>query len=423
MRVMEDYRQVAGYIAARVRDGRVAVVVVSARHGMSGELERMLAALGADVPDQAAAAVLASADQISAGLMTAALALQGVRASLVTFDRLGWSAAGPAEASRLETVDPAALRDELRDATVVVLAGGQAVDRDGRLCMLGRNSSDLSCVAAACAVGAAECEIFSDYPGVFTADPRLVPAARPIPEVPYDFALAMAEHGARVVHSGAIKLAGRHRIAITLRGRPSEAASATRIAGVRAVQSRALAAVVADQDGPVWAFPDSGQRDAAARNLAASTQGIICHSDATGAYLAATAATTLRTTDRECSRFGKRTSLRLITIIRSGHAPLRMLVPQQDLSAFAQKRHEEIVGPVTAISDQTTIAGTAPSQELCIRAQRGNCLASMPLRGRKWNSGYSDLLWYDVIMNLISHPAARLRATCWQFSLLTSATR
>jgi aspartate kinase len=356
-RGVEDYRKVACYVASRVPDGRPAVVVVSARYGMSAELERMLSMLGTDVPELAAAAVLSSADQISAGLMTAALALQGLAASLVTFDRLGWSAAGPAEAARLATVDPAALRAELHDSTVVVLAGGQAVGQDGRLCMLGRNSSDLSCVAAACAVGAAECEIFSDYPGIFTADPRLVPAARPIPEMPYDFALAMADHGARVVHPGAIDLARRHSVDITLRSQPPEAASATRVVGKPAVPDQPLAAVVADHNGLVWAFPDSSQRDATAMILAASTQGFVCHSDATGAYIAATASATLRTIDRECRRFGKRTSLRLVTVIRSGDVPMRALVPQRNLSAFTQEWHDEILSPVSNDVSRTITDG------------------------------------------------------------------
>lgn len=363
-REIDDYQRVARYVAGRLSDGRRAVVVVSARYGMSAELEGMLSALGTDIPDLAAAAVLASADQIGAGLMAAALGLRGLAASLITFDRLGWSAAGAAEASRLETLDLAVLRGELRDNTVAVLAGGQAVGRDGRLCMLGRNSSDLSCVAAAYAVGATDCEIFSDYPGIFTADPRLVPAARPIPEVPYDFALAMAEHGARVVHPGAIDLARRHGIAITLRGRPPEAASASQVIKAASAPHPPLAAVVADHNGVVWAFPDSDQRDAAARNLAASTPGIICYSDATGAYIAATAAATLRTVDRECGRSAKRTSLCLVTVIRNGQSPERILVPHHDLIAFTREQHKYIAGQATTGRHPPKTADTASDRNL-----------------------------------------------------------
>lgn len=252
---LRDYRRVARHLSDLAHDEeRGAVAVVS---GMSGSTGRLLEAardvdpgLEPAVQDQ----VLATAEIVSAGLLRAALHAEGVAATDLWAPHIGVArtASGPEIA-----IDPRLLLDALADNTVVVVAGGQALDSDGRIVMLGRNSSDLTAVAVAAAVGAGRCHIYSDVDGVYTADPHVVPGAHLMPGLSYAQCAAMSSSGAKVMHAGAVRFAEAHAVDIVCTSLTPDGAVAGSVIGA----GQGLAAVVGDRRTRAFRFPGNRADD------------------------------------------------------------------------------------------------------------------------------------------------------------------
>ncbi|MYS23297.1 hypothetical protein GTW78_24840, partial [Streptomyces sp. SID4948] len=135
----------------------------------------------------------------------------------------------PRGPGRGQRADPAPLRAALRDVPVLVLPGGQAADAHGRTVMLGRNSSDLTAVVVAAALGSPVCELFSDVPGVCSADPHTVPGARTLPRLDYATVRRLSHGGAKVVHEAAVDWAERTGTLLHCRAFPPRGDDATLI--------------------------------------------------------------------------------------------------------------------------------------------------------------------------------------------------
>lgn len=201
-------RLVAEHIAARVRrERRPAVVVVSAMSGTTGRLLELLDSVNPGAPPALAATLLTTGETVSVALLTAAVTATGLPAQQLLADKMGLCASGPADGATLEYVDRGGVRSALAEAPVVVVSGGQAVDADGRTVMLGRNGSDVTAAALAAVLEAPVCELYSDVPGVRTADPRLVPEARVLAGVSYRSMRLLARAGAEVLPEDAVAYA------------------------------------------------------------------------------------------------------------------------------------------------------------------------------------------------------------------------
>ncbi|WKK25727.1 hypothetical protein QZH56_09110 [Streptomyces olivoreticuli] len=218
---LEGFTRVARYVAGRAAEsGRPVVVVVSAMSGTTGRLKETLERLAPDPHPEAAAMLLTSGETVSVALLTAVLDMVGLRASPLAAAGIGLLAEGPPQHAALLRADPGPLAAALAARPVAVVPGGRAVDGAGRTVMLGRNSSDLSAVALAGALGTPVCELFSDVPGICTADPYLVPAARTLERVAYETVRRMSHHGAKVVHTRAVDWAERHGVLLHCRPLP-----------------------------------------------------------------------------------------------------------------------------------------------------------------------------------------------------------
>jgi aspartate kinase len=119
--------------------------------------------------------------------------------------------------ARIIEVRPYRIEDELARGRVVIVAGYQGMSYRREITTLGRGGSDTTAVALAAALNAERCEIYSDVDGVYSADPRVVPGARHIPELGYEELQEMAEAGAKVLNAEAVEFARRERIAIHAR--------------------------------------------------------------------------------------------------------------------------------------------------------------------------------------------------------------
>lgn len=211
----DDYCRVASQIGRRLAQGdHKIVVVVSAMSGTTGNLKALMLDVNNRASQSALDAALATGEMLSACLMEAAISRLGISVTSLCGYSLGIRTNSEFGRASIEEVDSAPVLRALENNDVVIVAGGQAIDRTGRLTMLGRNSSDLTAVVFAAALNCSSCEIYSDVCGVYTADPYVVPGARLIPELTYRATAQMSRHGAKVLHHRAVEYAELHCVSI-----------------------------------------------------------------------------------------------------------------------------------------------------------------------------------------------------------------
>jgi aspartate kinase len=212
----EHIRAIADRIAKDRADGADRVVVVSAMGDATDELLDLAARVSKRPDPRTLDLLLATGEHISAALLVMALHERGIEAVSLTGPQAGIRTDGLHGRARITGVEPERVREELAAGRVVVVAGFQG-SSGAEVATLGRGGSDTSAVALAIAVGARQCEIYTDVDGVYSADPRLVPEARQLPEIGFEEMLEMAHQGARVLQTRAVELAWVHGLEIVVR--------------------------------------------------------------------------------------------------------------------------------------------------------------------------------------------------------------
>ena len=211
---IERIRGVAERVRAEVAKGNEVAVVVSA---MAGETDRLVGFCREASPlaDRAEYdVVVASGEQVTAGLLAIAIQASGTPAR----SWLGWQlpvATSDAHASaRIQSIDTAAVLVRMAAGEVAVVPGFQGVGPDGRITTLGRGGSDTSAVALAAALKADRCDIYTDVDGVYTTDPRIVPRARKLTMITYEEMLELASVGAKVLQTRSVELAMKEKVRV-----------------------------------------------------------------------------------------------------------------------------------------------------------------------------------------------------------------
>jgi aspartate kinase len=214
----ERIRAVAGRVAVARRAGARLIVVVSAMGRTTDELVRLAHQVSRSPSRRELDMLLTTGERVSMALLAMALGDLGVEAISFTGSQSGILTEGPHSVARIAEVRPDRIRAELERERVVIVAGFQGVDpRTREITTLGRGGSDTTAVALAAAFAPADCEIYTDVSGVHTADPRVVPGARVIPELSYRACSALAHLGGRVLHARGVDLAARHRVPLRVR--------------------------------------------------------------------------------------------------------------------------------------------------------------------------------------------------------------
>jgi len=205
---IERIRSVAARVKREADDGNEVLVVVSA---MAGETDRLVQYCREAAPLHDPSeydVVVASGEQVTAGLLAMTLQSMGLKARSF----MGWqlvSASGVHGNARVEAIESATLDEALSGGMVAVIPGFQGVSEDGRVATLGRGGSDTSAVAIAAGVKADRCDIYTDVDGVYTTDPRLVPRAQKLGQVTFEEMLELAGVGAKVLNVRSVGLAMR----------------------------------------------------------------------------------------------------------------------------------------------------------------------------------------------------------------------
>ncbi len=209
-------RQVASKVAAARRAGSQVCVVVSAMGKTTDGLIELARQVSPSPPRRELDMLLTAGERISMALL--AMALDGLSVPAISFtgSQSGIITTDSHGSARIVEVRPVRVREELARGKVVIVAGFQGVSQHKEVTTLGRGGSDTTAVALAAALGA-DCEIYSDVDGVYTADPRVVAEPRRLERVSYQEMQELAQAGAKVLNARAVEFARKSGIAIHAR--------------------------------------------------------------------------------------------------------------------------------------------------------------------------------------------------------------
>ena len=205
---------VAEQVISTVRQGHQVLVVLSAMSGETDRLVAMAQQLDANPASRELDMLMAAGEQVSISLLAIALVKQGFSAISLLASQVGIKTNNHFGRATIKAIENKRLAQAFEQEQVVIVAGFQGVDNENNITTLGRGGSDTSAVALAVAVGASECQIFTDVDGIYTADPRVEPKARRIEQLTFEESLIMASLGAKVLHNRAVECAMNHKMPI-----------------------------------------------------------------------------------------------------------------------------------------------------------------------------------------------------------------
>jgi len=208
----ERIGNVARRVAKWKAEGHQLVIVLSA---MSGETNRLIA-LARDIqpnPDpRELDMIVSTGEQVTIGLLAMALKELGLKARSYTGNQVRILTDNAHTKARILDIEEKAMRADLDNDTIVIVAGFQGVDAEGNITTLGRGGSDTTGVALAAALKADECQIYTDVDGVYTTDPRIVPEARRLNTITFEEMLEMASLGSKVLQIRSVEFAGKYKV-------------------------------------------------------------------------------------------------------------------------------------------------------------------------------------------------------------------
>lgn len=214
----EQILAVARRVLARRASGDQVVVVVSAMGQTTDELIRLAGRVSRTPSRRELDMLLTTGERVSMALLSMALQSLGCPAISFTGSQGGIVTDCRQGDARIQSVRAFRIREELTRGRVVIVAGFQGVSPEKEVTTLGRGGSDTTAVALAIHLGAERCEIYTDVPGVFSADPRIVPGARFLPEIDYEPMITLSHLGGRVLFRRAVILARKYGLPVEVLG-------------------------------------------------------------------------------------------------------------------------------------------------------------------------------------------------------------
>lgn len=219
----ERILNVARRCVEEYQKGNDVVVVLSAMGDTTDNLIKLAQSVS-DKPDKREMDMLyTTGEQISVALLAMALKNMHIPAISLNAFQIKMNTTPHHMNARLTSIDKERILHELDEKKIVVVTGFQGVNKYNNYTTLGRGGSDTTAVALAAALNADACEIYTDVEGVYTADPRVVPDARKLPEITYDEMLDLATLGAKVLHNRSVEMAKKYGAPLVVRSSLSDA--------------------------------------------------------------------------------------------------------------------------------------------------------------------------------------------------------
>lgn len=225
----DHIKRVAQRVAARRNAGDQVVVVVSAMGKTTDELYELASQMTTDPHPREMDVLLSTGETITSTLLSMALHELGLDAVSLSGAQAGIRTTAVFGRARISGIHTDRIEAELARGRVVIVAGFQGVSEDLDVTTFGRGGSDTTAVALAAALKSDTCEIYTDVAGIFTADPRICPKARPLRDIGYEEMLELATTGARVMHARAVEVGELYGVAIRVASSFDDSAPGTLI--------------------------------------------------------------------------------------------------------------------------------------------------------------------------------------------------
>ncbi|MDE4454694.1 MULTISPECIES: aspartate kinase [unclassified Psychrobacter] len=201
-------------VAKRVKrwhdNGHQVVVVVSAMSGETNRLIDLARQISSQPNPREYDQMVSTGEQVSISLLAMAIQELGVGARSFTGRQVAIKTDNAHNKARIESIDDKNIREQLDAGNVVIVAGFQGIDEDGNATTLGRGGSDTTGVAIAAALGADECQIYTDVDGVYTTDPRVTSKAKKLEKITFEEMLEMASLGSKILQIRSVEFAGKY---------------------------------------------------------------------------------------------------------------------------------------------------------------------------------------------------------------------
>ena len=210
-------KNVARRVAQNRNAGDQVVVVVSAMSGVTDGLIKLAKEITALPSEREMDMLLATGEQQTIALTAIALQTLGIEAVSLTGAQAGIVTDGVHTKAKIQNITPRGVHKLLDAGNVVIVAGFQGQTPEGDITTLGRGGSDLTAIALAAALNADLCQIYTDVDGIYTADPRIVPSAKKLPEIAYDELLELAGAGAKVMQLRSVEFAKKFNVIFEVR--------------------------------------------------------------------------------------------------------------------------------------------------------------------------------------------------------------
>jgi len=207
---LECIQEVARKVSQRKKEGSDLVVVVSAMGNTTNDLLKLANGISDRPPARELDMLLSAGERISMALLAMALYHIDVPSISFTGSQSGIVTDTSHTQAKILEIRADRIQEHIRLGKVVIVAGFQGVSTQKEVTTLGRGGSDVTAVALAVALGAQRCEFYKDVDGIYTQDPKYDKNAQKIERCDYDRVLALANSGAKVLHSEAIHLAQKH---------------------------------------------------------------------------------------------------------------------------------------------------------------------------------------------------------------------
>ena len=218
----EKIRRAAKRVIKTVENGFAVVVVASARGQQTDELIADALELNPNPPKREMDQLLSTGEQQTVSLFAMALDAMGYDAISLTGSQIRMMTDSAYTKARIKSIDTKRIHEQLDKGRIVIVAGFQGIDENENITTLGRGGSDTTAVALAAAMGAEECEIYTDVDGVHTTDPRIFKNAVKMDQISYDEMLEMASFGAGVMHPRAVEFGKKYDVKIHVRSSSNE---------------------------------------------------------------------------------------------------------------------------------------------------------------------------------------------------------
>ncbi len=218
----QKIRRAADRVIKTVKNGFAVVVVASARGKQTDQLVADALELNPNPPKREMDQLLSTGEQQTVSLFAMALDTAGYKAISFTGGQIRMITDNVHTKARIKSIGAERIHEQLNKGRIVLVAGFQGIDENENITTLGRGGSDTTAVALAAALGADECEIYTDVDGIHTTDPRVFKTAAKIEQISYNEMLEMASLGATVLHSRAVEFAKKYDVKIHVRSSSEE---------------------------------------------------------------------------------------------------------------------------------------------------------------------------------------------------------